>query len=210
MKRPLFQPPKPESGKTDAPKPDPIAQKALSDIADLNLLKLLQSLKLTVRNIDKLLVPMREASVAAVKLDKEDSDALKKLAPTITTAREAMLSGKGIGRENQEKIDEIFDESTVRRAKARTAAEDSVVAVFKNELSKEQLEEIDKMGEKLLGFKPVPKQYAGNPNKVPKEVISDILQRVYIRQVFLLDKTIVLLESMKKAVPPKDKEAGDK
>ena len=205
MKRLLFQPPKPDANKADVPKLDPVAQKALLDIADLNLLKLLQPIKLTERQIDKLLVPMREASQAAVKLDKEDSDALKNLAPTITKAREGMLAGKGIGKETQEQMDDMVDESAARRAKARKAATDAIFKVFRNELSIEQSAEVDRMAEKLLGFKPVPKQYAANPAKAPKEMVSEILQRAYIDQVMLFDKTITLFEGMKEVLKKADK-----
>jgi hypothetical protein len=210
MKRLLFQPPKPEdkkpdTGKPDAPKtPDPAVQKASQEIADLSMLKLLQPIKFTVRQIDKLLVPMRDASQAAVKLDKEDADALKEIAPLISKAREGMLAGKGMPPETADKINEMYAASDVRRLAARKKAGDAIVTVFKNELSIEQTAEVDKVAEKLLGYKPVPKEYADKPAKAPKEMVSNILARAFIDQVMLFDKTIVLLEAMKKVVPPKE------
>jgi hypothetical protein len=167
---------------------------------DLNLLKSLLPLKLTGPQIEALLPPMREASKAAIGLQKQADEATLALGEEVARTHEGAVGGKPIPESLEKKIAEAARAAAERYQAARRKAVGEILAVAKEKLTKTQKEEIEKQCIAFYGGKRVPKQYAENPEKAPRDVVLDLAVQGYIEQVLLFDRTLTLLEKMHAAL----------
>ena len=185
------------------PPPAPHAVRARDARADLVLLQALVPLKLTAEQIDRLLPPMRAAQTEYLKLVRQEEDALKPLEPELTKARdEAIEAGKLPGAELEKKVQEVDKASLTRYSDARKKATIDLLTVLLDALNDDQKAEIERQSEKVFGGKRVPREFANNPSKAPKDQVQALALSAYIERVLLIDRTLPLMEKLKAAAKP--------
>lgn len=180
------------------------AKKALvvqEQIADLSLLQSLSPLKLTPSQIEKLLPVLKKARERAVELNRQDDEALLRLAPEVTKARAQALTEGTVPETIEKRVGETQRLAASRRLEATRKTVAELLEFIRDILTPSQKDEIEQQSEKFFGGKRVPKEFAKDPAKAPKTVVQDLAISAYIERVFLFDRAITLLELMK---------AGDK
>lgn len=180
-----------------APAPSP--QIVREHLADLTLLQSLVPLKLNAEQIDALLPPVRAASAAAEKLRKQDDAALLSLAAEIARGRSEALAGKPVPEGLEKKVADASQSLIQKLAEARRTALQAILTVAREKLTESQKAEIEKQSEQLFGGKRVPKKYADDPSKAPKEVVQDLALVAFIERVLLFDRVMPLLEKLRDA-----------
>lgn len=181
------------------PTPAPHAVRARDARADLLLLQALVPLKLTAEQIERLLPPMRTAQTEYVRLVRQEEDGLKPLEPELVKARDEAIGGKLPGGDLEKKVLEADKASLGRAAEARKKATLDLLAVLLDALTAEQKAEIERQSEKVFGGKRVPREFAANPSKAPRDQVQALALSAYIERVLLIDRTIPLLEKLKAA-----------
>jgi hypothetical protein len=179
----------------DVPKPS--LTKVREQVDELNLLKSLIPLRLTVSQIEALLPPMREASRAAVALQKQADDATLALGEEIGKAHAAALGGRPVPESLEKKVAESVRAAAERYQAARRKAVGEILVVAKGKLTKPQKEEIEKQCIAFYGGKRVPSKYRDKPDEAPRDVVLDLAVQGYIEQVLLFDRTLAVLEKMR-------------
>lgn len=186
-------------------------QKVLNDIGDLDLLKALVPLRLTAAQIEKLQVPLKAIASDNAERRKTDYDALKGIAADLAKAREAALSGDPIPQEVENKIIQTFNAADDRFAKAKQAAIDKVFAVVKDAFNSDQKDEMERQVGKLLGGKRlIPKEYANDPKKAPKDAVQDLAVKLFVERILIADRMTDLLTQLKPAPGDDAKTESDK
>jgi hypothetical protein len=180
-------------------------QKVLGDVADLDLLKVLQPLKLTKEQREKLLVPLREAVKVGATRRKEDYDGLRALGAEAAKARAEALNGAPVPAEFEARVTKTVSESDARANEARKQAVASIASVANDVLTTEQKDEMERLVGKALGGKRlVPAKYRSNPNSAPKAEVQALALGFYVENVLLNERTVDLLTQIKtpNAPPP--------
>ena len=172
-----------------------------TQIDDLGLLKALTPLKLTPSQIAALLPPMKAASKAAEGLRKADDTAVLSLAADVSAAFATALKNEPISPELEKKIAAENKAAADRLIAARKKAVGEILSVAKEQLTTEQKTEIEKQCIAFYGGKRVPKAYADKPDKAPRDIVLDLAVQGFIEQIFLLDRTITLLEKIRDSAP---------
>ncbi len=182
--------------------PPPDVQKVMGEIADLDLLKVLQPLKLTKDQREKLLVPLREAVKVGAARRKEDYDGLRALGAEIAKARTEAINGASIPADLEAKVTKTVIASDERANAARKQAVASIGAVANDILTSEQKDAMEKLVGKALGGKRlVPAKYRANPNSAPKAEVQALALAFYVEQVLLNERAVDLLTQMKDTAP---------
>ena len=171
-------------------------------ISDLALLQSLAPLKLTAPQIDKLLPSLKKARARAVELNRQDDEALTRISPEVTKARDQALKGEGVPETIEKTVSEVQRLAASRRLEATRTTIKDVLEPFRELLTDSQKSEIEKQSEKLFGGKRVPKEYAKDPGKAPKDVVQDLALSAFIERVLLFDRALTLLEKLKTAPKP--------
>ena len=195
----------PQQNATPAPPPLALDKAAIAvqeQISDLALLQSLAPLKLTAAQIDKLLPSLKKARARAVELNRQDDEALARISPEVTKAREQALKGEGVPETIEKTVREVQRLAASRRLEATRTTVKDVLESFRELLTDSQKSEIEKQSEKLFGGKRVPKEYAKDPGKAPKEVVQDLALSAFIERVLLFDRAFTLLEKLKAAPKP--------
>jgi hypothetical protein len=187
------------------PAPTETAKKALAvqeQIADLSLLQSLAPLKLTPAQIEKLLPVLKKARERAVDLNRQDDEALVRLAPEVAKARTQALTENMVPDTIEKRVGETQRLAASRRLETTRKTVAEVLEFIRDVLTQTQKDEIEQQSEKFFGGKRVPKEFAKDPAKAPKTVIQDLAISAYIERVFLFDRAIILLELMKSGNKP--------
>jgi hypothetical protein len=189
-------------------------QKVLTQIGDLNLLKVIAPLHLTAEQIDKLLVPMRAISTEGEAKRKQDYEALRALADDVAKARTDALAGTPVPDEVGVKVAKASNASEDRYAAAKKDAIARIFAVAKETLTPTQKDEVEAEVTKMYGGRRlVPREYKDRPSAAPKEAVQDLALSAFVEQVLIMDRTAVLLGEMKSASSPpaatEKKKSGD-
>jgi hypothetical protein len=173
-------------------------QKVLSDIGDLDLLKALVPLRLTAVQIEKLQVPLKAIAADNAARRKTDYDALKGISADLAKAREASLNGEPVSQDVENKILLTLNAADDRFAKAKQAAIDRVFAVVKDTFSSDQKDEMERQVGKMLGGKRlIPKEYANDPKKAPKDAVQDLAVQLFVERILIADRISDLLTQLK-------------
>ncbi len=185
-----------------APALDKTALAVQEQIADLVLLQSLSPLKLTAEQIEKLLPALKKARTRAVELNRQDDEALARISPEVTKAREQALRGESLPETIEKTVGEVQRLAASRRLEATRKTVQEILEPFRELLTASQKSEIEKQSETLFGGKRVPKEYAKEPSKAPKEVVQDLALSAFIERVLLFDRSLTLLEKLKSAPKP--------
>jgi len=178
-------------------KPSPEAVRARDAIADIVLLQSLVPLKLRARQIDRLLPKMKAAQEEAIRQLKLDDDALKTVEPFLSKLRSNAVAGTLPSADDEKKVADTNAEMEKRFAEARRKAVADLVAESIAVLDETQKSEVQRQSDALFGGKRVPKKYAANPSKAPRNEVEALALAAYVERVLLIDRTIPLIESMR-------------
>ncbi|MFM7320080.1 MAG: hypothetical protein ACKO5K_00975 [Armatimonadota bacterium] len=187
---------------TSAPQTPPIkpsaeAVRARDAIADIILLQSIVPLKLRASQIDRLLPLMKAAQEEAVRQLKLDDEALKTVEPFLTKLRTGAVSGTLPSADDEKKVADTNAEMEKRFAEARRKAVADLLAVSIAVLDETQKNEVQKQSDSLFGGKRVPKKYAANPSKAPRNEVEALALAAYVERVLLIDRAIPLFESLR-------------
>jgi hypothetical protein len=187
------------------PAPTNSLKKALAvqeQIADLSLLQSLAPLKLTAEQANKILPVLKKARERAVELNRQDDEALIQLGPEVAKARTQAITESIVPDTIEKRVGETQRLAASRRLEATRKTVAELQEFLRDVFTPVQKDEIEKQSEKFFGGKRVPKEFAKDPNKAPKNVVQDLALAAYIERVLLFDRTIPLLELIKTAGKP--------
>jgi hypothetical protein len=177
--------------------PSAYAVRARDARADLVLLQALVPLRLTESQIERLLPPIRAAQTEYVQLQRKDDEGLKALEAELTKARDAAIAGTLPDAALEKKVLAEDKASLTRLAESKKKVTLEVLTVLVEVLTADQKDEIERQSEKVFGGKRVPREFANNPSKAPKDQVQALALAAYIERVLLIDRTLPLLEKMK-------------
>lgn len=189
------------AGAPQPPVASPEAVRARDAVADLILLQSIVPLKLTAAQIDRLLPKLKAAQTEYLALVRRDDAALKALEPTIVKMRDEAIGGKLPSADDEKKIADANKAAETRAAEARKKAVLEVLAETIAAFDEDQKAEVQRQSDALFGGKRVPRAFANNPSKAPKDQVEALALTAYIERVLLIDRTIAILEKMRAAAP---------
>jgi hypothetical protein len=193
-------PPAPAVDPSGAPAIPADVQKVLTQIGDLNLLKIIAPLQLTPDQIDKLLVPMHAIAAEGEAKRKMDYEALRALADDVAKARTEALTGAAVPDEVDRKVVKASGASEDRYNAAKKDAIARIFAVAKESLTPTQKDQVEAQVTQMLGGRRlIPREYRDRPSQAPKEAVRDLALSAFVERVLILDRTAVLLSEMKSA-----------
>lgn len=175
------------------------AQAVLMQINDLGVLRALAPLKLTRDQTQTLLAVTRALYAEVEKRRGQDAETLRALAPDVRRHYEAGLRGEEIPAEIDEKVGKAFKESEARNAAAKRNAIGRLLIVLKEDFTPAQKAHIEAESVKVFGGKRVPKQYAQDPSKAPKEVVQDLALAAFAERVLLNERIVEVLSRLNSA-----------
>jgi hypothetical protein len=182
--------------------PNKAALVVQEQLVELSLLQSLTPLKLTPEQIGKLLPALKKARESAVELNKQDDEDLVRIGPEVAKARAQAIAGSGLPDTIEKRVLEMQRLAASRRLEATRKTVKAILEPLRELLTESQKSEIEKLSETFYGGKRVPKEYAKDPSKAPKDVVQELAISAYIERTLLFDKTIALLELMKAAPKP--------
>jgi len=178
-------------------KPSPEAVKARDAIADIVLLQSIVPLKLRASQIDRLLPKMKAAQEEWVRQLKLDDDALRAVEPVVSKLRASAIAGTLPSADDEKRMSDTNAEREKRTVQVfRKAVADLVaetIAVF----DETQKNEVQRQSDAQFGAKRVPKKYAANPSKAPRNEVEALALAAYVERVLLIDRTIPLFEAIR-------------
>jgi hypothetical protein len=185
-----------------APAPNKAALTVQEQLVELSLLQSLAPLKLTPEQIGKLLPALKKARESAIELNKQDDEDLVRIGPEVSKARAQAIAGGSLPDTIEKRVLEMQRLAASRRLETTRKTVKAILEPFRELLTESQKSEIEKQSETFYGGKRVPKEYAKDPSKAPKDVVQELAISAYIERTLLFDKAIVLLELMKAAPKP--------
>lgn len=175
------------------------AQAVLIQINDLGVLRALAPLKLTRDQIDTLIAVTRALYVEAEKRRGQDAEALRALGPDARRYFEAGLRGEEIPAEIDERAGKVFKDIETRNAAAKRNATGRLLIVLKEDFTPAQKAHVEAASVKVFGGKRVPKEYAQDPSRAPREVVQDLALAAFAERVLLNDRIVEVLTRLRAA-----------
>lgn len=185
-----------------APKPSAEVVRAREAVADIALLESLVPLKLRAKQIDAVLGPMKAAQQTYRQLVAKDEQGLKDLEPFLTKLRDDAFRGKLPTKDDITKWTDVDAASVKRGVEARAKAVGEIVAVLDKVLDDTQREEILRQSDAFFGVRQVPKEFAKNPAKAPRERVIALALNAYAQRVLVMERAIALLDKLKASETP--------
>jgi Spy/CpxP family protein refolding chaperone len=161
------------------------------DINDIDKLRILNPLKLTTEQIDRLIAAIKQAQS---NYNKRLADAavppIRQIAQEIKETRRRMLAGESVPKNFDEKVKKLQDEFIAKRTKEDSGTLKSLSDTIHEILTPDQVKKAVKLAKDLT-------EEDGKPTLKGSD---DQFFRYYVLHTFILyPRTVPLLEDMKKA-----------
>lgn len=173
-------------------------QATLNQIGDLDLLKALLPLKLYEEQRVKILEILREVASSGAEKRRQDFEAVRAVAAAIEKSHKGALSeGEAIPAEVEQIVLKLLADSEKRFNEQKRSALERVYTVLRPLLNAPQMDSVEAQAERMQGGRRVPREYASNPSKAPREKVQDLALATFIERILLPERAIDVLTRMK-------------
>ena len=176
-------------------------QKALDQIADLDLLIAITPVKLNAGQIDKIVGALDASSTAGLEANRADMDLIRTVAADVEQSRSDALKGAVPALDVTARIDKTLEAMGKRGSITHAASVQRVADVLKRELDPVQTKVIELQFAKWVGGKiTVPGKMRDDPEKA-KAYVASAAFTAYTERILLNQRALDLLHVLRKSAP---------